>query len=139
MLSESNSKVELIPSVVAPEIDRTEDSSALQTFQPERPVQPALQVNEFLPAVSNWLIFGGIAVVVALGVAIPVSAFLKYKTTVQAQATVRPAGELRLVQASTPGQIQEIRVKQGQTVKKGQVIATDFSRYLFESKSWQKY
>jgi multidrug resistance efflux pump len=124
MLSESNSKVELMPPTVSPEIDRTEDSSDLQAFQPERPIQPAMQVNEFLPSVSNWLIFGGLAVVVALGIAIPVSAFLKYKTTVQAQATVRPAGELRLVQASTAGKIQEIWVKQGQTVKKGQVIAT---------------
>jgi HlyD family type I secretion membrane fusion protein len=124
MLSESNSQVELMPPTVSPEIDRAEDSSAFLAFEPERPVQPAVQVNEFLPSVSNWLVFGGIAVVVALGVAIPVSAFLKYKTTVQAQATVRPAGELRLVQASTAGKIQEIRVKQGQTVKKGQVIAT---------------
>jgi HlyD family type I secretion membrane fusion protein len=124
MLSESNSKVELMPPEVSPEIDRTEDSSAFQVFQPERPVQPAMQANEFLPSVSNWLIFGGIAVVVALGVAIPVSAFLKYKTTVQAQSTVRPAGELRLVQAATPGKIQEIRVKAGQLVKQGEVIAT---------------
>lgn len=124
MLSESNSKVELMPPEVSPEIDRTEDSSAFQVLQPERPLQPVMQVNEFLPSVSNWLIFGGIAVVVALGVAIPVSAFLKYKTTVQAQSTVRPAGELRLVQAATPGKIQEIRVKAGQLVKQGEVIAT---------------
>lgn len=117
MLSESNSKVDLTPA----EIDRI-GSSNLQTFRPER--QPAMPVNEFLPSVSNWLIFGGLAIVVALAVAIPVSAFLKYKTTVQAQATVRPAGELRIVQASTAGKIQSIRVKQGQTVKKGQVIAT---------------
>ncbi len=120
MLSESNSKVDL----TSVEIDRTEDSSNLQAFRPERPMQPAMPVNEFLPSVSNWLIFGGLAVVVALAVAIPVSALLKYKTTVQAQATVRPAGELRLVQASTAGKIQSIRVKRGQTVKKGQVIAT---------------
>jgi HlyD family type I secretion membrane fusion protein len=130
MLSESNSKVELGPQKSdhfqhnhnSPE--EVEDSSTFQIPKTEHRFQPAVRVSEFLPSVSNWLVFGGISVVIALAIAVPVSAILKYKTTVQAQATVRPSGELRLVQASTAGKIQEIYVKQGQTVKQGQVIAT---------------
>ncbi|NJM88902.1 MAG: HlyD family efflux transporter periplasmic adaptor subunit [Hydrococcus sp. RU_2_2] len=64
------------------------------------------------------------SVVIALVAAVPVSAILKYKTTVQAQATVRPAGELRIVQASTQGRVKKILVKGGQVVRKGEILAT---------------
>jgi HlyD family type I secretion membrane fusion protein len=104
---------------ITPSHEEADDDATLVTS-----FLPKAQISEFLPSVSNWLIFGGISVVIALGAAIPVSAILKYKTTVQAQATVRPAGELRLVQASASGKIQEIRVQQGQKVQKGEVLAT---------------
>jgi HlyD family type I secretion membrane fusion protein len=108
------------------------DEQAVDETTPDAPPQektvpaalPVVQVNEFLPAISNWLTFGGISVVIALAVAVPVSAVLKYKTTVQSQATVRPAGELRLVQAATQGRIEKILVKGGQVVKQGELIAT---------------
>jgi HlyD family type I secretion membrane fusion protein len=85
---------------------------------------PIAQVNDFLPSISNWLVFGSMSVVIALVAAVPVSAVLRYKTTVQAQATVRPAGELRLVQAATQGRVKKILVKNGQVVKRGELIAT---------------
>jgi multidrug efflux pump subunit AcrA (membrane-fusion protein) len=48
----------------------------------------------------------------------------KYKVTVKAPATIRPAGELRIVQAATAGTITHIAVKKNQVVKTGDVIAT---------------
>lgn len=80
--------------------------------------------EEFLPPIGQWLTYGSLAIVLAIGAAIPVSAFIKYKITVRAESTVRPAGELRLLQAATEGQIQTIFVKEGQTVKTGDKIAT---------------
>jgi HlyD family type I secretion membrane fusion protein len=88
------------------------------------PSLPVAQVNEFLPAIGNWLVFGSMSVVIALVAAVPISAVLKYKTTVQAQATVRPAGELRIVQAAIQGRVKNIFVKNGQVVKRGELIAT---------------
>ncbi len=85
---------------------------------------PPAQENEFLPPIGRWIIFGGVFIVTAVGLAIPLASIAKYKETVKAQASFRPAGELRIVQAATEGQIMNIAVKENQTVKKGDAIAT---------------
>ncbi|MEH2247452.1 HlyD family efflux transporter periplasmic adaptor subunit [Nostoc sp.] len=83
-----------------------------------------IQTNEFLPPVSRWTTFGGMIILGILSLAIPVAAIAKYKVTVKGQAVVRPIGELRVVQATTEGQVMQIYVKQNQVVKKGDAIAT---------------
>ena len=85
---------------------------------------PPIQTNEFLPPISRWTTFGGMFILVVLGLAIPISAVTKYKVTVKSQGVVRPAGELRIVQAATEGQVIKINVKENQVVKKGDIIAT---------------
>lgn len=85
---------------------------------------PQVQENEFLPPISRWTTFGGMFILLVLGLAVPVAAVVKYKVTVKGQAVVRPAGELRIVQAATEGQVIEIYVKENQAVKKGMRIAT---------------
>jgi multidrug efflux pump subunit AcrA (membrane-fusion protein) len=59
-----------------------------------------------------------------ISLAIPVAAVAKYKVTVKGQAVVRPAGEIRIVQAATEGQVMQIYVKENQEVKKGDAVAT---------------
>ncbi|MEH2388490.1 MAG: HlyD family efflux transporter periplasmic adaptor subunit [Nostoc sp.] len=83
-----------------------------------------IQTNEFLPPLSRWTTFGGMIILGILSLAIPVAAIAKYKVTVKGQAVVRPIGELRVVQATTEGQVMQIYVKQNQVVKKGDAIAT---------------
>ena len=83
-----------------------------------------VQANEFLPPISRWTTFGALFIVCAVCSAIPLASVTKYKETVKGQATVRPAGELRIVQAATPGSVMHIFVKENQVVKKGHVIAT---------------
>lgn len=85
---------------------------------------PPIQTNEFLPPISRWTSFGGMFILGVLALAIPISAVTKYKVTVKAKGVVRPAGELRIVQAATEGQVIQIFVKENQVVKKGDVIAT---------------
>ncbi len=85
---------------------------------------PQVQVNEFLPPISRWLNVGGLIIVVVVGLAVPLASVTKYKVTVRAQATVRPAGELRLVQAATEGPIMHISVEENQLVRQGDIIAT---------------
>jgi multidrug efflux pump subunit AcrA (membrane-fusion protein) len=85
---------------------------------------PQVQLNEFLPPISRWLNVGGLIIVVIVGLAIPLASVTKYKVTVRAQATVRPAGELRLVQAAAEGPIMHILVEENEMVKQGDTIAT---------------
>ncbi|AKG22638.1 HlyD family efflux transporter periplasmic adaptor subunit [Calothrix sp. 336/3] len=85
---------------------------------------PAARENEFLPPISRWTTYGGLFILFVLGLSVPVASVAKYKVTVKGQAVVRPAGELRLVQANAEGQIMQIYVKGNQVVKKGDAIAT---------------
>lgn len=94
------------------------------------------KLEEFLPPIGKWLRWGGISVVTVVALVIPTSSILKYKTTVKTQAMVRPQGEVRLVQAAVEGQIADILVKQGETVNKGEVIAT-IDRSRFQTKKNQ--
>ncbi|MEM6612462.1 MAG: response regulator [Cyanobacteria bacterium P01_C01_bin.72] len=98
-----------------------------------------VNIEEFLPSIEKWLTWGGLSIVTALALAIPATSILKYKTTVKARATVRPAGELRLVQSTTEGEIKEILVEEGQKVNRGDVIATiDSSRLQTRTKQLTK-
>ena len=85
---------------------------------------PPVQENEFLPPIGRWIIFGGVFIVTAVGLAVPLASVAKYKETVKVQASLRPAGKLRIVQAATEGQIIDITVQENQTVKKGDILAT---------------
>ncbi|MFQ4143999.1 biotin/lipoyl-binding protein [Chlorogloeopsis sp. ULAP02] len=85
---------------------------------------PSIQDNEFLPPIGHWTTISALVIVCAVGLAIPIASVTKYKVTVKGQATVRPAGELRLVQAAIEGQIMDVFVVENQVVKKGDVIAT---------------
>jgi len=96
---------------------------------------PPIQDNEFLPPLGRWTTLGGLVIVCVVGLAIPLASVTKYKVTVKGQAVVRPAGELRLVQAATEGQVMRIFVAENQVVKKGDVIATIDNSKLQTKKS----
>lgn len=93
------------------------------------PVSPAndalepIKTNEFLPPVSRWVTAGSWFIVLALGSAITASFLVEYRTTVKATATIRPAGEPRLVQAATTGRVVDIQASSNTAVKKGEAIA----------------
>jgi HlyD family type I secretion membrane fusion protein len=78
---------------------------------------------------------GALVIVCAVGLAIPLASVTKYKVTVKGQASVRPAGELRLVQAATEGQVMRVFVAENQVVKQGDVIATIDNSKLQTKKS----
>lgn len=85
---------------------------------------PPVESNEFLPPISRWLTIGSMVLVGSVGGAIALAAVVEYKVTVKGDATIRPTGELRLVQAATAGQITNVFVKENQAVKKGDILAT---------------
>jgi len=105
---------------------------------PEEDFQPLVESSDFLPPMSFWAKLGGLLIVGAVGVAIALASVTKYKVTVKAQATIRPAGELRIVQAATEGTITRIAVKENQVVKTVDVIATIDNSHLQTKKSQLK-
>ena len=96
-----------------------------------RPVQS----DEFLPPISRWTTLGGLFLVATFGVAVALAAFTKYNVTVKAPATVRPSGELRIVQAAAEGTVKSIQVKENQVVKQGDAIAIIDNSQLQTKKS----
>ncbi|MEG5135519.1 MULTISPECIES: HlyD family secretion protein [unclassified Microcoleus] len=95
--------------------------------------------DQFLPPVSRWTTLGGILMVATFGGAIALASVTKYSATVKADAIVRPAGEVRVVQAATEGTIESIAVSENQTVKAGDAIAVvDASRLGTQKKQFQE-
>lgn len=84
---------------------------------------PTVQSDEFLPTISPWTTLGGGVLVVTFSAAVALSSVLSYNVTVKTPATIRPVGELRLVQAATGGIVRSIQVKENQVVRKGDAIA----------------
>ena len=97
-----------------------------------------LRENEFLPPLGLWTKVGGMVIIGAVGIAILIASQAKYKVTVKAQATLRPVGELRIVQAATEGLVMQVSVQENQVVKKGDIIATiDNSRLQTKKSQFQ--
>jgi HlyD family type I secretion membrane fusion protein len=84
---------------------------------------PPVQDNEFLPPISRWTQMGGLVIVGIMGISVTLAAVTHYKITLRAEATVRPAGELRLVQAAIEGSVLDVLVKENQPVRQGDAIA----------------
>lgn len=94
--------------------------------------------NDFMPAISTWTRLGGLFLVGTVGIAIALAAFTPYKITVKASAQVRPAGELKIVEAKTEGIVVEIDVTENQRLKRGDAIVTiDSSRLATQSSQLQ--
>ena len=79
--------------------------------------------EEFLPPINWWITLGGLVLLATLGASVVLAGVLKYRVTVRAPATVRPAGELRIVQSATEGTVLSIAVEANQAVQEGDVIA----------------
>ena len=104
-------------------------------LQPRQNILTQVDENDFMPAISPWTRLGGLFLVGSVGIAIALSAFTPYKVIVKAQAKVRPAGELRIVEAQTEGTVVAINVEENQPIKRGDIIATIDSSRLETKKS----
>jgi HlyD family secretion protein len=86
-------------------------------------VVSTVETDTVLPPVSSWLYFTGIFLVGTVTVGVVLSSWIKYNVTVKAAATVRPTGEVRVVQSQVEGTVKSIFVKENQLVKSGDKIA----------------
>ena len=98
------------------------EAKSLKSCETNPDFLPLVTPEEFLPSVSRWLTWGGLALLAIFGTAVTLASLLKYKITVKAPAIIRPAGELRIVQALTEGAVKNIAVEPNQLVNKGEAI-----------------
>jgi HlyD family secretion protein len=96
---------------------------------------PPVQSEDFLPPISPWTFLAGVFLVGSVVSTIALSSWVKYNVTVKAAATVRPTGDVRLVQPQIEGTIKSILVKENQIVKQGEVIASLDDKQLTIKKS----
>lgn len=83
-----------------------------------------IQTNRALPPINLWVVRGGWFMITVLVTFAGLTPVVRYRTVVKAPMTVRPEGELRLVQSSVEGFVVTILVGENQQVDKGQTIAT---------------
>ncbi|MCU0552138.1 MAG: HlyD family efflux transporter periplasmic adaptor subunit [Leptolyngbya sp. Prado105] len=90
---------------------------------PQGELLPLIHSDEFLPSISRWIKGGGFVLLGAIAATLALASTTHYNVTVKASATVRPTGELRLVQAASEGTIAQISVQENQPIKAGEPIA----------------
>ena len=79
--------------------------------------------EEIIPPASRWISLTGFVLTATIGIAVTMASVIKYNVTVKTSATVRPVGNIRLVQSENEGTVKDIFIKENQNIKKGQVIA----------------
>jgi HlyD family type I secretion membrane fusion protein len=99
------------------------DSSPTTIIKRQSQSLRSLQSDEFLPPIRRWTRLGGWLLVSTVGGVVALAAATPYSVVVKAPATVRPTGEIRLVQATTEGVVARIAVQENQVVQQGDPIA----------------
>ncbi len=79
--------------------------------------------EDIFPHINKWVKIGGVILPSSGIIIIALAAIIPYPVVVKTSANVRPVGELRIVEAATSGVINDIFVRENQTVSKGEKIA----------------
>lgn len=108
-------------SVAAERLPATEAAGTVVEFTPP---QRSAEAHEFLGRAPHWMLRSGLAAVVALLVVLVVlGAVIRYPDTIEGRMTItgmQPVGE---VVARQGGRLEALRVKEGQRVARGEILA----------------
>lgn len=91
---------------------------------------PVVSCEDFLPPLPRWLFWCGGGLMAFMTMVIALSAVFSYQIVVKAAATIRPDGELRVVQSAASGTVLQIHVKENQRVKRGELLVSLNDREL---------
>lgn len=78
--------------------------------------------EDHIPAVQPWIRTASAALLLGAGLAALFVAVVPYRVVVRGNGSVRPAGELVLINAPFAGQVQAIEVRPNQAVRTGQAL-----------------
>ena len=76
-----------------------------------------------LPPIRRWTQWGGVAIATSVALTTALTAVTPYRVTIPADATIRPMGELKQIEAATAGTVVEVLVEENQPVHAGSIIA----------------
>lgn len=122
------------------------ESAFLIPFSPQSTSETSHDVDEdegddeihTIQPINLITIVGGILIIATVGLAIIGASIFRYPVTVRAEASVRPRGELQLVQAAAEGSVIRIFVQENQGIRKGDIIAKlDNSRLQIQKSQLQ--
>jgi len=82
-----------------------------------------LNNDEFLPPLSRWMTLGGFFLLGAVALTTGIAAITPAPVTVRAAASVRPDGDVKIIQSGVEGSVKKLVVKETEEVKQGQPIA----------------
>ena len=82
-----------------------------------------LKNDEFLPPLSRWMTLGGFFLLGAVALTTGIAAITPAPVTVRAAASVRPDGDVKIIQSGVEGAVKKLVVKETEEVKQGQPIA----------------
>jgi len=103
---------------------RTQENYPRNSFNEPIPEElHVVDLNEFLPQIGKWTSIGGGILVAIFAVGVSLAYMLNYNVTVKVPATIRPVGELKIVESAITGTVQKIEAKENQVVYQGQAIA----------------
>ena len=102
-------------------VDSSVNQSAIVPIQHNS--LPVVEANDFMPTIDRWTRLGSMFLVGSMAIVTALAAITPYNITVQTQAKIRPAGELRIVEAKTEGTVVEIVAQANQKLKKDELIA----------------
>ena len=101
-----------------------EDNNFWNRFNEPTPEElSVVEPHEFLPRISKWTNIGAGVLLITFMAAAGLTSVFSYNVTVKVPATIRPEGELGIVQSAVVGTVQKIDVQENQVVKQGEPIA----------------
>ena len=83
-----------------------------------------IRLDEFLPAQRGLIKIGGLSFTLIGAGLIFLSNILSFNMAVKVSTQIRPKGDLKSIEASTSGIVDEIQVSENEKVKPGEIIAT---------------
>ncbi|MGM3309413.1 HlyD family efflux transporter periplasmic adaptor subunit [Anabaena sp. WFMT] len=104
-------------------LQHEENNSWYRLNEPTLEDLPLLEAHEFLPHIGKWINIGGGVMIAIFVIAVSLTSVLNYNVTVKVPATIRPLGELRLVESAMTGTVREIQAQENQVVNQGDAIA----------------
>ncbi|GAX34506.1 HlyD family efflux transporter periplasmic adaptor subunit [Nodularia sp. NIES-3585] len=101
-----------------------QDNDFWNRFNEPTPEELSLvEPHEFLPRISKWTNIGAGVLLITFMAAAGLTSVFNYNVTVKVPASIRPEGELGIVQSAVIGTVQKIVVQENQVVKHGEPIA----------------
>ena len=117
------------------QLTNTTSSQLVQVTSSQLVHTPTIELDEFLPPQRGLIKIGGLSFTLIGAGLIFLSHILSFDLAVKVPMQIRPQGELKSIEATTSGIVDEIKVSENEKVEPGEIIATVKTPELLAKKS----